>query len=260
MATAVPRKRKGETRVAYHDRLADLIRGAEEAGDSRLSAALQRKAGKLAHDHARVAEAHRERTKRGGPGTYPWYVCVEDQVAAGSSDARAKAICGRIRADSRRRYPEYWASREGYSSADARESEAKDRTKKKRKSGKKAAATNPIAVVPALAALGMHVASSAAFQGLAGSLAANPASDGVPFCGLGLDGGPNIDGPRDNVVVVDRSGKVLEMREIHGPQDLVRFDADYPGLPVFGTLRVLGSQLRDLRRMQAGPLVERRTR
>jgi hypothetical protein len=257
MAAGVPRKKKGESVVAYHDRLAEMIHGAEEAGDTKLSHALQRKAGQLAHDYPRVAESHRRQAKRSGPGTYPWYMCVDEQMGKGKGREAANAICGRIRANSRLRYPEYWAKREGYSSAKKRESEAQARSKKRRAAGAQA---NPLGVAAGLATLGMHAGTMAATQGLAHALAANPAGDGVPFCALGLDGGPRMEGARDNVVVVDRSGTVLEMREIHDARDLARLSADYPGLPIFGPLHVLTSDVRSLRRAAEGPRVERRAR
>jgi len=257
-AVGVPRKKKGESMVAYHDRLADLIHGADEAGDTRLSQALQRKAGTLAHDHPRVAEAHRRDAKSSGPGTYPWYMCVDDQIGRGAGAERAKAICGRIRADSRLRYAEYWAKREGYSSAAKRDKEAKGRAATAKKRRANGATDNPLFLAPALATLGMHAGMAAATQAVASGLAANPASDGVPFCALGLDAGPHARGSRDVVVVIDRSGTVLEMREIHDERGLAQFGVEYPGLPMFGPLRVTYGQVRDLQRASRAPRVEYR--
>jgi len=257
-ASGVPRKKKGESMVAYHDRLADLIHGAEEAGDAKLSRALQRKAGTLAHDHPRVSEAHRRDAKSSGPGTYPWYMCVDDQMGRGAGSERAKAICGRIRADSRRRYPEYWAKREGYSSASERDKEGKARaaTAKKRRANE--AADNPLFLAPALATLGMHAGMTAATQAVAQGLAVNPASDGVPFCALALDAGPHARGSRDVVVVIDRSGTVLEMREIQNEHGMAQLCAAYPGLPMFGPRRVTYGQVRELQRASRAPRVEHR--
>ncbi len=109
----VPKRKSSESWVAYHDRLSSLAREADEAGDPGLSARLQGRAGDIARDRPDVAKrARTAKRPRSGPGTYPWEQCVKDQRAAGSDPKRADAICGRIRADSRARYPEYWAARE----------------------------------------------------------------------------------------------------------------------------------------------------
>lgn len=253
MAAGVPKQKGGESLAAYHGRLSDLIRGAEEAGDRELSIALQRRAGKIARDHRDVAEKCCP-GQRSGPGTYPWKECVSDQRGRGYDDEHANAICGRIRANSRRRYPEYWAVREGYSSAEKRPQEAQARAKER--AAKRARNPGQEGDVSTAASLAMRSRSGAT----ASFLGRNPASDSVPFCALGLDGGPRSEGSRDNVVVVDKSGKVLDVREIHGTRDLVSFEADYPGLPVFGPLHVLASDVRDLRREVEAPRIERRAR
>lgn len=247
MARGVPRRKKGESLVKYHDRLSDLIAGAEEAGDVELSERLQRAAGKIARDHESVARGKRKKGLA-GPGTYPWYQCVRDQEAKGADRAKANAICGRIRANSRMRYPEYWAAREGYDSAASRDAGEPARKKKgSQKRSSRAADANPAVLAPALS-MGMHAAAGA----LGAKLASNPASDRVPFCALGLDGGPRTQGARDNIAVLDRGGTVLEMWEIHGPADLARFDERHPGLPVFGPIHVLASEVREFRRRASG--------
>ena len=120
----VPRRKKGESLVAYHDRLAALIAEATKAGDKALSQSLQRKAGELARKHEDVARRPRNIDEpRVGPGSYPWYQCVEEQtkrakgaphhLPAAKARERANKICGRIRADSRKMYPTYWNIREG---------------------------------------------------------------------------------------------------------------------------------------------------
>jgi hypothetical protein len=108
----VPRRKKGESLVKYHDRLSELIYEADRAGDVELSAALQAKAGELAEQHETVRAPRRgKRKKLRGPGTYPWYQCVEDQYERYGSMDRARKVCGRIRASSRSRYPIYWSVR-----------------------------------------------------------------------------------------------------------------------------------------------------
>lgn len=240
MAKGVPRRKKGESWVAYHDRLADLVVAAEEVGDRDLSARLQRKAGDVAREHESVAERERK-TKGRGPGTYPWYVCVQDQMGKGGSEARANAICGRIRGDSRKRYPEYWSRREGY--------------------GGEPRAGNPAGATMAAAVLGytaQSVAQHVATQTVAHALI-NPAG-GEPFVALGLDGGPRCDGARDNVVVLDRQGAVLEVVPIQSQGDLVRIDERFPDLPMIGPLHVLPSQVREMRKAATAPVVEVRRR
>ena len=192
----VPRRQSGESLIAYHDRLSALAAEARVAGDDELSARLQRKAGKLAHEHEQVARRARSGTGS-GPGTYPWYQCVDDQArrarAAGAEtdEARDRAnhICGRIRANSRVMYPEYWAAREGK--------------------------------------------------------AANP-SDGVPFAALVLDGGPRAEPHRDLAVVVDRAGTILDLHPILDDHSMRELDRKYPGLPLFGPLQVLASNVREI--------------
>ncbi len=108
---SVPRRRKGESYVAYHDRLSDLIYEAENAGDTDLSEALQRAAGELAKKHKSIHARRKTKKARRGPGTYPWYQCIDDQTKRYKDPTRAARICGRIRADSRARYPVYWSAR-----------------------------------------------------------------------------------------------------------------------------------------------------
>lgn len=108
----VPRRKSGESTVKYHDRISELIYEADRAGDVELSTALQAKAGALAEQHATVRAPRRGKPKkRRGPGTYPWYQCVEDQHEQYGSIDRARKVCGRIRASSRARYPIYWSIR-----------------------------------------------------------------------------------------------------------------------------------------------------
>jgi hypothetical protein len=106
-----PARKKGESLVRYHDRLADLVYEAERAGDLEYSEVLQRAAGKLARDEPTVRKKKRTKAKRRGPGTYPWYQCIDEQVGRYEDEKKAAAVCGRIRADSRRRYPVYWSVR-----------------------------------------------------------------------------------------------------------------------------------------------------
>jgi hypothetical protein len=108
----IPARKKGESYVHYHDRLSDLIYEANQAGDLDYSAALQARAGELAAKHPSIHRPRRSK-KRGqrGPGTYPWDQCVDDQLVQYGSMDRARKVCGRIRADSRSRYPVYWSIR-----------------------------------------------------------------------------------------------------------------------------------------------------
>lgn len=106
----VPPRKAGESLVDYHDRLSALAAEALKGGKTQLSKRLQRRAGQLAHDHREVADRVRH-GKESGPGTLPWKQCVSEQAARGHDDARSRAICGRIRADSRERYPDYWEAR-----------------------------------------------------------------------------------------------------------------------------------------------------
>jgi hypothetical protein len=203
----VPRRKKGEALTAYHDRLSALAREAHVAGDQELSDRLQRKAGKIAHEHEQVARRPRK-GKGGGPGTYPWYQCVEDQTrrarAAGAAPDeardRANRICGRIRANSRAMYPDYWAAREGK--------------------------------------------------------AVNPAEVGVPYAAIVLDGGPRAEPHRDIAVVVDRGGTILDLHPILSDHSMRELDSKYPGLPLFGPLQVLASNLREIYRAAETPHVQ----
>ncbi len=109
----VPRRESSESLVAYHDRLSALASQALEASDKKLSTRLQKKAGKIASEHPEVARRSRTgKEPRSGPGTYPWDQCRRDQLARGYDRERANAICGRIRANSKARYPAYWGARE----------------------------------------------------------------------------------------------------------------------------------------------------
>jgi hypothetical protein len=108
----VPARKKGESAVAYHDRLADLIYEAEKSGDYDVSEALQHRAGALARGSDSIARPRLgAKKKRRGPGSYPWYECIDDQMGRYGDPAKAAAVCGRIRADSRKRYPVYWSAR-----------------------------------------------------------------------------------------------------------------------------------------------------
>lgn len=218
MAKSIPRRKKGEGLVAYHDRLSARAREADAAGQTTLSRRLQRAAGKLAAEHETVARDARGDSS-GGPGTYPWQECVDDQRGRGYDDEAARKICGRIRQSSRERYPAYWEARSGNPA-------------------------NPLPLIPLVAA-GAHLGATVAGDGVAHALAlANPPSDGVPFCALALDAGPHFNnGPRDHVVVVDRGGAILEVWEIGGPPDMARFNAAHPNLPVLGPLHVLAKDV-----------------
>jgi len=109
MAASVPRKKRSESWTAYHDRLASLIVKAEGAKDYAFSQRLQQAAGQVARAHENVRTMPRK-FRQTGPGTYPFAQCLEDQARRGSK-AFAPEICGRIRQDSRERYPTYWAAR-----------------------------------------------------------------------------------------------------------------------------------------------------
>ncbi len=247
----VPKRRKGGSWVAYHDGRAEMIRDAEEAGQKRFSNELQRRAGKVAAAHESVRDAERGSAKS-GPGTYPWYECVDDQRAAGYSQERADQICGRIRADSRARYPEYWAARE----AGAKKKKSSKKSSKPRRV-RRAADANPAGAAGALAPLGAHLGTSALADGIA-RVFSNPGArgDGAPYCGIGLDAGPKAEPPRDNIIILDRAGNILEMME--APATLAELDARYPGLPIFGPFKVLASDIRRLRRQAAHgtPVIE----
>jgi hypothetical protein len=104
-------------------------------------------------------------------------------------------------------------------------------------------------VLASLVGIGMHLGPAVSATTTAVSQMSNPSSDGVPFCALGIDGGPHMPGCRDNVFVIDRAGMVLEAWEIHGPQDLAMFHEQHPDLPTFGPLHVLASDVRDMRRV-----------
>jgi len=106
----VPRKKRKETLVAYHDRLVALAKEADDAGDIAASRALQLKAGELAEKHKQIRERPRPRGSS-GPGTYPWKQCIKDQKGRGYDQEGAQRVCGRIRASSKARYPDYWRTR-----------------------------------------------------------------------------------------------------------------------------------------------------
>jgi hypothetical protein len=201
-AHGVPRRKKDEPAVTYHDRLAALIAETDKAGDDALSERLQIKAGVLAKKHPDVAKKPRKNgPPRSGPGTYPWYQCVDEQTNRGKGKPhhmphdqakdRANQICGRIRANSRSKYPTYWNIREGR---------------------------------------------------------ANPESEGIPYAGIALDGGPRSKPHRDLVVIVDREGGILDLCPILGEHGLDQIDRQYPGLPIFGPFQVLVSNIRELYR------------
>lgn len=106
----VPRKKKNETYVQYHDRLSELAYAARQIGDTALATRIEAKAGALARKYKSVREKPRKRGSK-GPGTYPWYECVDQQIAAGYSKEVANKICGSIRSRSRKKYPAYWGAR-----------------------------------------------------------------------------------------------------------------------------------------------------
>ncbi len=105
----IPPKQARETWITYHDRLAELAYIARREGDGAASKALQHYAGELARKHKGIRGPRRARRLLKGPGTYPWEQCIDDQKRRGARDP--KAVCGRIRADSRKRYPHYWKER-----------------------------------------------------------------------------------------------------------------------------------------------------
>ena len=116
---------------------------------------------------------------------------------------------------------------------------------------------NPVAMAmtPALATVGTQLLS----DGMAAALS-NPPSDGVPFCGIALDGGPKVLGTRDNIVIVDRGGSILAMREVMSRDDLDEIAREYPDLPIFGPFHVIASDIRNLRKKASHgmPVVEKR--
>lgn len=245
MAT-IPKRARGETLVEYHDRLSALAREADRAGQPGKSKTLQRAAGKIAAKHEDVRAAPRGGSKE-GPGTYPWYECVGDQLHRGYDRERANAICGRIRGDSRTRYPAYWTERDkGRKAKELEHAPAKP----SRRAAAAADVGNPLPLLP-LVPLVAHAAAGAAGSALVHQAYRNPGDP--PYAAIGLDAGPKWGGPgpRDTIVVLSRGGDVLELAEIHGPQDMQAFDARYPGLPVFGPFHVLASDIRDLRRRAA---------
>ena len=117
-SAAVPRRKKGEGDVEYHDRLAQLAHEATLAGDDAGASKLQRKAGDLARLSEDVARRPRKKGLR-GPGTYPWNQCIKDQMKRGQPQDVAAKICGRIRASSRSKYPVYWQARGSNPESDA---------------------------------------------------------------------------------------------------------------------------------------------
>jgi hypothetical protein len=64
------------------------------------------------------------------------------------------------------------------------------------------------------------------------------------------------------VVVLDRNGTILDLHPILGDHSLAAFDSKYPGLPIFGPLHVLASDVREIiRTAERGPcLVEERSK
>ncbi|KKK97438.1 hypothetical protein LCGC14_2652760, partial [marine sediment metagenome] len=78
------------------------------AGHDRTAAALERRAGEIARKHKEVRQKIRTGASS-GPGTYPWEVCIAQARKRGAVDP--KAVCGAIRAASRRKYPAYWKAR-----------------------------------------------------------------------------------------------------------------------------------------------------
>jgi hypothetical protein len=104
---AAPRRRPGETWTEYHDRLAAMTVEARRRGAVTAAAVLERKAGEVALRHKIVRTKTRKGSK--GPGTYPWAACIKDARARGARDPAA--VCGAIRAASRKRYPVYWRAR-----------------------------------------------------------------------------------------------------------------------------------------------------
>lgn len=105
---SMPKKRASETWADYHDRLSGMAAIALERGHRTVAQALEKRAGEVA---ARFSTVRKKPRGRGasGPGTYPWSQCIKDARARGSRDP--KAVCGAIRARSRKKYPEYWKAR-----------------------------------------------------------------------------------------------------------------------------------------------------
>jgi hypothetical protein len=102
------RRRKSETWVEFHDRLSAEAKDAREAGLAQRAAELERRAGSVARRHPEVKSTPRARSV--GPGTYPWSQCITDNEGRYGPEG-AKEVCGRIRADSRARHPDYWKAR-----------------------------------------------------------------------------------------------------------------------------------------------------
>ena len=119
---ALPARRSGETWAEYHDRLSGMAAIAADRGHKAVARALETRAGQIASQHPGVRRRPRTRPKQ-GPGTYPWSQCVKDARARGSSDP--KAVCGAIRAKSRKKYPAYWKARHGKKRNPGREETAR---------------------------------------------------------------------------------------------------------------------------------------
>lgn len=106
---SAPRKKKSETWTEYHDRLAAMAFEARQRGATNAAKVLERRAGQVAAKHKLV----RKKAGKGGskgPGTYPWSKCIREARKKGARDP--KALCGAIRAKSKKRYPAYWSARE----------------------------------------------------------------------------------------------------------------------------------------------------
>lgn len=113
----VPKKNKGETWLAYHDRMAKMGSDAQAVGKLREAAVYLSVAGEIARVRRSVRDKPRSRAKKAkGPGTYPWDECIRNATAryAHLPDVaqRARRVCGAIRARSQRKYPVYWAARD----------------------------------------------------------------------------------------------------------------------------------------------------
>lgn len=233
MAAGVPRKKKKESWVEYHDRLANLIVKAEEDNDTALSRRLQQRAGEVARDHPKVHDAPRRRHRVRGPGTYPFYQCLEDQRKRYKDEEKARGTCGQIRQDSKDRYPVYWKVREG-----------------------EGPASNPVGTALGTAAFlaGNFAAQSAATSALAESIhedARHPHAPVYPnatvhanpgFAGHNWASSPYIalevidpNNTHGAIFVVDTDLDIVDRFEGTDREALLeRLDWDYPGVPIVG--------------------------
>lgn len=119
---SVPQRRVGESWVDYHDRLSGMAAVALKQGHTQVAEALERRAGQVASKHPAARKKPRGRGAS-GPGTYPWSQCIKDARSRGATDP--KAVCGAIRARSRKKYPVYWKARHKKARNPSREDHAR---------------------------------------------------------------------------------------------------------------------------------------